>query len=49
MKYRTDSLEKALKYQEQYREGLQKVLSGDFSVKLDTTQIEVPKEEIIGN
>ena len=49
MKYRTDSLEKALKYQEQYRESLQKVLSGDVSVKLDTTQIEVPKEEIIGN
>jgi hypothetical protein len=49
MKYRTDSLERELKFQEQYREGLQKVLKGDVATKLDTTQINVPKEEIIGN
>ena len=49
MKYRTDSLERELKFQEQYREGLQKVLKGDVAAKLDTTQIDVPKEEIIGN
>jgi len=49
MKYRTDSLERELKFQEQYREGLQRVLKGDVAAKLDTTQIEVPKEEIIGN
>jgi hypothetical protein len=49
MKYRTDSLERELKFQEQYREGLQKVLRGDVTTKLDTTQINVPKEEIIGN
>lgn len=49
MMYRTDSLEKELKYLEQDREGLQKVLRGDVSTKLDTTQIDVPKEEIIGN
>ena len=48
MKYKTDSLEKELKYQEQYRQGLQKVFRGDVT-KLDTTLIEVPKEEIIGN
>src|ERR1043165_3874421 len=39
MKYRTDSLEQELKYQEQYRQGLQKVLNGDVSVKLDTTSV----------
>jgi len=49
MKYRTDSLERELKFQEQYREGLQKVLKGDVTTKLDTTLINVPKEEIIGN
>jgi hypothetical protein len=48
-KYKTDSLDRQLKFQEQYIESLQKVLKGDVSVKLDTTQIEVPKEEIIGN
>ena len=49
MKLKTDSLEDALKDQEQYRESLQRVLRGDVSTKLDTTQIAVPKEEIIGN
>ena len=48
-KYRTDSLDQVLKFQEQYIESLQKVLKGDVSTKLDTTQIEVPKEEIISN
>ena len=49
MKYKTDSLDRALKDQEQYREALQKVLRGDVSVKLDTASIDVPKDEIIGN
>jgi len=49
MKLKTDSLEDALKDQEQYREGLQRVLRGDVTTKLDTAQIAVPKEEIIGN
>lgn len=49
MKYRSDSLAQELKYQEQYIQGLQKVLKGDVAAKLDTTQIDVPKEEIIGN
>ena len=48
-KYRTDSLDRELKFQEQYIESLQKVLRGDVAAKLDTTQIFVPKEEIIGN
>ena len=49
MKYRTDSLDRQLKYQEQYIEGLQRVLKGEATVKLDTTAVDVPKEEIIGN
>jgi hypothetical protein len=49
MKYRSDSLAQELKYQEQYIQGLQKVLKGDVAAKLDTTQIDVPKEEIISN
>ena len=49
MKYKTDSLERELKNQEQFRESLQRVLRGDVTSKLDTTQIAVPKEEIIGN
>lgn len=49
MKYRTDSLEKQVKYQTEYIDGLQKVLKGDVVIKLDTTSIDVPKEETIGN
>lgn len=49
LKYRIDSLENQLKYQAQYIDGLQKVLTGNVSVLPDTTVIDVPKEEIIGN
>ena len=49
MKYKTDSLEKQVKYQTEYIDGLQKVLKGDVVIKLDTSSIDVPKEEIIGN
>lgn len=49
MKYRTDSLETQLRYQARYVEGLQKILRGDANISLDTTQVDVPKEEIIGN
>jgi hypothetical protein len=45
MKYRVDSLEKQVIYQAQYINGIKKVLSGDGSIKLDTTIIQVPKEE----
>ncbi len=48
-KYRIDSLSRVVTDQGQYLEGLQRVLKGDVSTKLDTTQIDVPKEEIIGN
>jgi hypothetical protein len=45
MKYRVDSLEKQVIYQSQYINGIKKVLNGDVNVKLDTTAIQVPKEE----
>ena len=46
LKYVTDSLEKQLTYQAQYIDGLKKVMSGNTEVKLDTTLLQVPKDEI---
>jgi hypothetical protein len=46
LKYVTDSLEKQVNYQVQYIDGLKKVLGGNADLKLDTTQLQVPKEEI---
>jgi hypothetical protein len=45
LKYRTDSLEQQVNYQARYIDGLKKVLRGDVSVKLDTTKLNLPKEE----
>jgi ABC-type dipeptide/oligopeptide/nickel transport system permease component len=46
LKYVTDSLDKQLSYQTQYINSLKKVFSGDTDLKLDTTQIQVPREEV---
>ena len=46
LKYITDSLDKQLSYQTQYINSLRKVFSGDAEMKLDTTRIPVPKEEV---
>lgn len=46
LKYVTDSLDKQLSYQTQYINSLKKVFSGDTEIKLDTTKIQVPKEEV---
>lgn len=46
LKYVTDSLEKQVTFQSQYIDGIRRVLAGDTDLKLDTTQLEVPKEEI---
>jgi len=46
MKYRVDSLEKQVNYQAGYIENIKKVLSNDGSATLDTTQLQVPKDEI---
>ena len=45
MKYKVDSLEKQVIYQGQYINGIKKVLNGDLGIKLDTTIIQVPKED----
>jgi hypothetical protein len=45
LKYVTDSLEKQVSYQSQYIDGLKKVLTGNMAVRLDTTQLQVPKDE----
>ena len=45
LKYITDSLEKQVHYQAQYINGIKKVLNGDTPANLDTTQLQVPKDE----
>lgn len=49
LKYVTDSLEKQVIYQAQYIDGIKKVLSGDVPLNLDTTQIELPKDEFVND
>jgi hypothetical protein len=45
LKYDTDSLEKQVSYQSQYIDGLKKVMTGNLDVRLDTTQLDIPKDE----
>src|SRR5476651_62777 len=45
LKIRTDSLEQALKYKDQYLDGVKKVLSGNSPMRLDTIPAVVPKTE----
>jgi hypothetical protein len=45
LKYRTDSLEQQIGYQARYIDGLKKVLKGDITVNLDTTKINLPKDQ----
>jgi len=46
LKYRTDALEQQLTDQARYISDIKKVLKGDITVKLDTTSLNLPKEEI---
>src|SRR5258706_14894827 len=46
LKMRTDSLQQALEYKEQYLNGLKKVLGGDNIIQRDTATLKVPKTEI---
>lgn len=46
LKIRTDSLEQAVLYKDQYLNNIKKVLNGDTPSKLDTTAITVPKPVI---
>ena len=41
LKYRTDSLEQAIRYKEQYLDGLQRAFKGDATLVLDTNKIKV--------
>lgn len=45
LKIRTDSLEQALRYKEQYLEGVKKVLTGNSPAQLDTIPVDLPKTE----
>jgi len=49
LKIRTDSLEQAVRYKDQYLQGLKGVLAGDASVKLDTTALKLPTPEKIND
>ena len=46
MKYRVDSLERAIGKQDDYIESVKKVLRGETPVTLDTLQLSVPKEDL---
>jgi hypothetical protein len=46
LKYVTDSLEKQVNFQTQYIDGLRRVMAGDTDLKLDTIQLQIPKDEI---
>jgi hypothetical protein len=46
MKYRVDSLEQEISNQADYIENIKKVLNGDRSGTLDTTELQIPKDEI---
>jgi hypothetical protein len=45
LKIRTDSLEQALKYKEQYLDGVKKVLTGSTPSQLDTIPTSLPKTD----
>jgi hypothetical protein len=46
MKYRVDSLEKEVSNQADYIENIKKVLNGGVTTSLDTSQLQVPRDEI---
>ena len=46
LKIKTDSMENAMKQQEQFLKGVKKMLTGE-TVKLDTTALDLPKVENI--
>ena len=46
LKMRTDSLEQALQYKDQYLDNIKKVLEGNATVKRDTATLNIPKAEV---
>jgi len=49
LKIRTDSLEKEVRYKDQYLESIRNVLQGNTTVKLDTTPLAITKPEKIND
>jgi hypothetical protein len=47
LKIKTDSLDQAMKYKDQYLESVRGVLMGGSTLKLDTNALEIPKAENI--
>lgn len=47
LKMKTDSLETAMKYKDQYFQSMKMVLQGDATIKLDTTTLDIPVPEKI--
>lgn len=45
LKLKTDSLEQAMRYKEQYLDNIRNVLHGNTPLQLDTSKIDVPKSE----
>ncbi|MBX3242068.1 MAG: hypothetical protein KIT80_13855 [Chitinophagaceae bacterium] len=45
LKMQVDSLEQQMMYRDKYLENIQNVLKGETTVKLDTTLLQLPKEE----
>ncbi len=46
LKIRTDSLEQAVRYKDQYLQGVKKVLNGTSPGKLDTVALKIPNTEV---
>lgn len=46
LKMKTDSLEQAVAFKEQYLNNIKNVLQGNTPIKLDTTQVDVPRENV---
>ena len=46
LKYMTDSLEKQVQFQSQYLESLRQVMGGNVDLKLDTTLLKEPGDEM---
>jgi hypothetical protein len=49
LKIKTDSLERSMRYKDQYLNSLRGVLQGDVTMKLDTAVLQVPEVEKIND
>jgi len=49
LKIRTDSLEQAVRFKDQYLNSVRNVLQGDVSIKLDTATLAIPPVENIND